>query len=81
MAHDVDNWLKGLGLSKYSGLFTENEIDFDVLTELNEQDLKDLQIPLGPRKKIMKGIEVLRDGAGADIAIRSRTAPAYRYVL
>jgi class 3 adenylate cyclase len=73
VAHDVDNWLKGLGLSKYSGLFTENEIDFDVLAELNEQDLKDLQIPLGPRKKILKGIEVLRDGAGA---IEDRFEPA-----
>jgi len=64
VAHDVDNWLESLGLSRYSGLFTENEIDFDVLTELTEQDLKDLQIPLGPRKKILKGIEVLRDGVG-----------------
>jgi predicted ATPase/class 3 adenylate cyclase len=73
VAHDVDNWLNGLGLSKYSGLFAENEIDFDVLTELTEQDLKDLQIPLGPRKKILKGIEALRDGAGI---IEDRLEPA-----
>ena len=73
MTHDVVNWLNGLGLSKYSGLFAENEIDFDVLTELTEQDLKDLQIPLGPRKKILKGIEGLRDGSGIT---EDRLAPA-----
>ena len=63
MVREVDKWLESLGLSRYSELFTENEIDFDVLTELTEQDLKDLQIPLGHRKKLLKGIAALRDGA------------------
>jgi predicted ATPase/class 3 adenylate cyclase len=60
---DVDKWLDTLGLSKYSELFVKNEIDFEVLADLTEQDLKDLEIPLGPRKKLLKGIAELRDGA------------------
>jgi len=63
VVREVIKWLESLGLSRYSGLFTENEIDFDVLTELTEQDLRDLQIPLGHRKKLLKGIAILRDGA------------------
>ncbi len=63
MVREVDKWLEGLGLLRYSGLFAENEIDFEVLAELTEQDLKDLQIPLGHRKKLLKGIAAL-DGAG-----------------
>jgi class 3 adenylate cyclase len=62
---DVDGWLEELGLSRYSKLFAENEIDFEVLTELTEQDLKELQIPLGHRKKLLKGIAALSDNASA----------------
>jgi predicted ATPase/class 3 adenylate cyclase len=62
VVRDVDNWLESLGLSRYSGLFSENEIDFEVLIDLTDQDLKDLQIPLGHRKKLLKGIAAL-DGA------------------
>jgi class 3 adenylate cyclase/tetratricopeptide (TPR) repeat protein len=65
VVRNVDEWLESLGLSRYSGLFAENEIDFEVLTELTEQDLKDLQIPLGHRKKLLKGIATLCDGASA----------------
>jgi class 3 adenylate cyclase/tetratricopeptide (TPR) repeat protein len=63
LVRDVDKWLESLGLSRYSELFAKNEIDHEVLTELTEQDLKDLEIPLGPRKKLLKGIAELRDGA------------------
>ena len=42
MARDIDQWLKQLGLSKYSEIFTENEIDLDVVPELTEADLREL---------------------------------------
>ncbi len=63
MPRDVDQWLEGLGLSKYSALFAENEVDLEVLPDLTEQDLKDLDIPLGHRKKLMKAIAALSEGA------------------
>lgn len=59
MVTNVDQWLARIGLEKYSAIFAENEIDADVLTDLTEQDLKDLNIPLGPRKKLLKAIAAL----------------------
>jgi class 3 adenylate cyclase len=52
-------WLENLGLGKYQELFTDNEIDFEVLPELTETDLEKLGIPLGPRKKLLKAIASL----------------------
>ena len=63
MARNIDQWLKELGLSKYSELFAENEMDFEVLPDLTEQDLKDLDIPLGHRKKLLKAIATLSEDA------------------
>ena len=56
MTQDIGQWLAQIGLEKYSTVFAENEVDIDVLTALTEQDLKDLNIPLGPRKKLLKAI-------------------------
>ena len=42
------------GLAKYTELFAENGIDLDVLAELTDADLKDLQVPLGDRRRILK---------------------------
>ncbi len=49
MADDIDQWLEGLGLSKYSGLFAENEIDIEVLPDLTDSDLRELDLPSGPK--------------------------------
>ncbi len=39
LSRDVDQWIEGLGLAKYSALFAENEVDLEVLPDLTEQDL------------------------------------------
>ncbi|NIM27597.1 MAG: tetratricopeptide repeat protein [Gammaproteobacteria bacterium] len=70
MSKEIAKWLKGLGLAKYAGLFDEQEIDLAALPELDETDLKELGIPLGPRKKILKAI------AGLEGAERSQ-APTH----
>jgi class 3 adenylate cyclase len=74
LPRDVADWLEALGLGKYAARFAENEIDFEVLPDLSEDDLRDLDIPLGPRKKLLKAIAALgRDGGtGSDDA---RQAP------
>ena len=56
---DIAAWLENLGLGKYIDVFTENEIDFSVLSDLTEQDLKDLALPIGPRRKLLKAITAL----------------------
>lgn len=60
MVGEIKAWLEGLGLAKYVKTFAENEIDFGVLRHLDEGDLKELGLPLGPRKKLLAAIESLK---------------------
>lgn len=54
----IGEWLAALGLGEYAELFAANAIDTSVLSELTEQDLKELEIPLGHRRKILRAIAV-----------------------
>jgi class 3 adenylate cyclase len=76
MARDIGKWLEGLGLAKYAGLFAENEIDLDILADLTESDFKDLSIPLGDRKRLLRAIASLSDGSGESSVPAPRPAPA-----
>lgn len=53
---DLQQWLKTIGLAQYAALFAKNDIDWEILPELNEQDLEKLGISLGHRKRILKAI-------------------------
>ena len=53
---DLGEWLKGLGLGQYEATLREHEIDADVLPDLTEADLEKIGLPLGARKRLMKGI-------------------------
>ena len=59
---DITAWLRELGLERYERAFREGEIDADILPELTDADLKELGIPLGPRKKLAKAISILGTG-------------------
>jgi class 3 adenylate cyclase/predicted ATPase len=52
----IADWLEKLGLGQYAERFAENEIDVSVLPHLTDQDLKDIGVPLGPRRKILAAI-------------------------
>ena len=66
---DVARWLDSLGLARYGELFAENEIDWEVFPELTDSDLEKLGIPLGSRKKLLKGIaNIDAGGAGSSPA-------------
>jgi class 3 adenylate cyclase/tetratricopeptide (TPR) repeat protein len=56
---DVAKWLNGLGMGQYADAFAENDVDFDVLSEITDEDLKSLGVSLGHRKKILRGIREL----------------------
>jgi class 3 adenylate cyclase/predicted ATPase len=71
----VDQWLNALGMSEYAARFAENRIDFSVLRELTDQDLKDLGIVLGDRRKLLRAIREL------DAAPAATTADAERRQL
>ncbi|KAM0844750.1 hypothetical protein ACQ4PT_056834 [Festuca glaucescens] len=53
----LDNFLKSLGLEKYSVNFQAEEVDMAALRHMTESDLKALGIPMGPRKKIILASE------------------------
>jgi class 3 adenylate cyclase len=55
----IADWLKTLGMSEYAERFAENRIDFSVLRDLTDQDLKDLGVVLGDRRKILRAITEL----------------------
>uniref|UniRef100_A0A1D1YST4 SEC23-interacting protein n=1 Tax=Anthurium amnicola TaxID=1678845 RepID=A0A1D1YST4_9ARAE len=48
----VSNLLHSLGLGKYAILF-QAEVDMAALKQMGDNDLKELGIPMGPRKKIL----------------------------
>jgi hypothetical protein len=55
----IADWLNSLGMSEYAQRFAENRIDFSVLPDLTDRDLKDLGIVLGDRRKILRAIAEL----------------------
>ena len=56
----IADWLEKLGMSEYAQRFAESRIDFSVLPELTDQDLKDLGVVLGDRRKILRAIAGLK---------------------
>ena len=57
MSDKVAEWLDGLGLSQYVPAFIENEIDHSLLTELADDDLKEIGVrALGHRKTLLRAI-------------------------
>src|SRR5258705_6425079 len=59
-SNSIGPWLRSLGLAKYEPLFAQHAIDFDLLPEVVEGDLKELAIPLGDRKRLLAAIARLR---------------------
>jgi class 3 adenylate cyclase len=52
----IADWLQKLGLGQYAQPFAENDIHLAVLPHLTDQDLKDLGVSLGHRRKIFAAI-------------------------
>ena len=52
----IADWLEKLGLEQYAKLFADNDIDVSVLPHLSDQDLKDLGVSLGHRRRIFAAI-------------------------
>jgi hypothetical protein len=57
----IADWLEKLGLSEYVQRFAENGIDISVLRYLTDQDLKDIGVLLGHRRKMLAAISELTD--------------------
>ena len=59
----ITEWLASLGLSEYAQRFTENDIDVSVLRHLTDQDLKELGVSLGHRRKMLAATAELAGAA------------------
>src|SRR5215469_349157 len=55
----IADWLRRLGLPEYAERFAENGIDVSVLPHLTDQDLKDMGVLLGHRRKMLAAIDEL----------------------
>ena len=65
----IADWLEQLGMSEYAERFSENKIDVSVLRHLTDQDLKDIGVALGHRRKILAAI--------AEFAAATATEPKF----
>lgn len=59
MAESIAQWLDRLGLGQYAQGFAENSIDFDLLTDLSEDDFKELGLNIGERRRLQRAIHEL----------------------
>jgi class 3 adenylate cyclase/predicted ATPase len=57
----IADWLSQLGMHEYTQRFAENGIDFDILTDLTDQDLEKIGVTaLGHRRKLLRAIANLK---------------------
>jgi len=71
----IAEWLASIGLSEYAQRFADNAIDLSVIRDLTEQDLKDLGVLLGHRRKILRAIAEL---PAAPASTETATEPVAR---
>jgi len=71
----IAEWLASIGLSEYAQRFADNAIDLSVLRDLTEQDLKDLGVLLGHRRKMLRAIAELEGTALAPTETATESAP------
>ncbi|MCA6115497.1 AAA family ATPase [Bradyrhizobium sp. WSM 1738] len=72
----IAHWLHALGFEQYAQRFAENEIDVSVLPHLTDQDLKDIGIPLGHRRKILAAIRGPASAAQAAFEPAAASVPS-----
>jgi class 3 adenylate cyclase/predicted ATPase len=57
----IADWLSQVGMHEYTQRFAENSIDFDILTDLSDQDLEKIGVTsLGHRRKLLRAIANLK---------------------
>src|SRR5215472_10226379 len=52
----VEEWLKTIGLSERAAAFGEHGITFDDVRDLSEEDLRELGLTIGERKRLRRAI-------------------------
>ncbi len=60
---EIAQWLEKLGMPEYVQAFSDNRIDFAALRDLTDQDLKEIGVALGDRRKLLRAIGELEAAA------------------
>ena len=55
MPTNLATWLEQIGLGRHFELFQQHGLDLDVVGDLSDDDLKDLGLSLGDRKRFIRG--------------------------
>ena len=56
MSEGLRQWLENIGLGQYEEIFAANDVDFDLLPELGDEDLKELGLSLGHRRRLQRAL-------------------------
>src|SRR5262249_34229834 len=75
----IADWLQNLGLGQYAQRFVENDINFSILPDLTDQDLKELGVAsLGHRRQLLRAIAQLtaRESSAQETAAQPPTTVA-----
>jgi class 3 adenylate cyclase/tetratricopeptide (TPR) repeat protein len=70
MSAEIAQWLGQLGLGQYAAAFSSNDIDFGVIGDLSDADLRELGVSMGHRKILLKAIAARVGHAPPDAASR-----------
>jgi hypothetical protein len=61
----IADWLQKLGLGQYAQRFAENDITFNILSDLSDQDLEKIGVAsLGHRRQLLHAIAELKSRTG-----------------
>jgi tetratricopeptide (TPR) repeat protein len=76
----VGEWLASLGLSEYADRFAEHRIDFSILQDLTDKDLKEELgiVLLGDRRRLLRAIAKLAGTASATPQLAAGSEPSPR---
>jgi SAM (Sterile alpha motif) domain-containing protein/adenylate/guanylate cyclase family protein len=71
----IAEWLEKLGLGQYAQRFAENDINFAILSDLTDQDLKEIGVSsLGHRRQLLRAIAELNGGEKGALRLSAAAA-------
>lgn len=73
---DVTDWLESLGLGRYARAFADSDVTLSDLPHLTDEDLKELGLTLGPRRRLQAAIRALNEGGQTVGGMKDEIPPA-----
>lgn len=59
---EIEAFLQSLDLAVLIPIFKEQQIDMTALREMGVEEMKELNLPMGPRLKLQKQLEIMKSG-------------------